>query len=375
MDQNDDKNRTTERHLRGAKRFEERKENLQKRKKRGHAPPSRMGNFGEDGEYDDGAFEDASVGRSVKRPQSDRGANQAKGMCARVSQIARTEIRVLTEDGEERTARVTPRVHAQGGLVVGDEVRLDDFDRVVQREDRRTLLERRAPGQQHRTRLLAANVDVGLVVLAPREDGLSLGFLDRAIAALQRGGIEPCVVVTKVDLCADNASHDALRATLEPWTASGIDVHLVGSPTGEGIDELRDSLAGRVAVLLGHSGVGKSTLVNALDPDAGQATGAVREGDGKGRHTTTSSRLVPFLAGGALVDTPGVRQLVPDVTDVDALARAIPELTPYLGQCRFTDCAHVGEPGCAVAVAAEGDDGVAGALRRLQRLIASSGDD
>lgn len=129
-------------------------------------------------------------------------------------------------------------------------------------------------------------------------------------------------------------------------------------------------MVGRVAVALGHSGVGKSTLVNALDPDAEQATGAVREQDGRGRHTTTSSRLLPF-AGGALVDTPGLRELAPFVEDVDSLMATIPELAPLTGQCRYADCAHAGEPGCAVEAAAAADPSVARALARFRRLVAS----
>ncbi|MEM1451332.1 MAG: ribosome small subunit-dependent GTPase A [Planctomycetota bacterium] len=367
MDPND-KERTVRRYLRGTRRLEEKRENLAKRKKRGYGPRGPMRDL--EDEFDD--FDDAYERPMERREPRRADRRGAQGTPARVASVARTEVRVLDASGAEHVARPTPAVLALGGLVVGDEVLVDDHGRVVERRDRRTVLERRAPGSAHRARLLAANVDVGLVVLAPREGGeLSLGFLDRAIAALQAGDVEPCVVVTKLDL-ASNEKRRRVRGALDPWRATGVDVHLVGSPTGEGIDELRESLRGRVAVLLGHSGVGKSTLVNALDPEAGLATGAVRASDGRGRHTTTASRLVPFVEGGALVDTPGVRQLVPRVTDADELARAVPELAPYLGRCRFHDCAHVGEPGCAVEAAAAEDADVAAALGRLRRLIASS---
>jgi ribosome biogenesis GTPase len=139
---------------------------------------------------------------------------------------------------------------------------------------------------------------------------------------------------------------------------------------------LRVALAGRVAVLLGHSGVGKSTFVNALDPNAARAVGAVRAQDGRGRHTTSAGRLVPLRTLpdgplGALVDTPGVRQLVPDGADVARLAEGFPALARYLHRCRFRDCAHTGEPDCAVAEAASRDPELDAAWKRLQRLVAS----
>ncbi len=189
--------------------------------------------------------------------------------------------------------------------------------------------------------------------------------------ALRSGGIEPWIVVTKLDTLANDKAAGTLRAELEPWEKAGLAVHWTAAPLGTGIDVLRATLAGKVAVVLGHSGVGKSTLVNALDPAAQQRTGAVRAGDDKGRHTTTASRLIPFVAGGALVDTPGIRQLAPDTRDVVALARSIPELAPYLDGCRYVDCSHAGEPGCRVQAAAASHPRVAGALKRLQRLVDS----
>jgi ribosome biogenesis GTPase len=154
----------------------------------------------------------------------------------------------------------------------------------------------------------------------------------------------------------------------------GIDVHWISSPTGEGIAALRGRLEGKVSVMLGQSGVGKSTLVNALDPTALQLTGATREVDSRGRHTTTSSRLIPMTGGGALVDTPGIRELAPDVTDLHAAAKAYPELQPYLGRCRFQDCAHLGESGCALEEAAIELPEVRRGLDRLRRLIESQQD-
>ncbi len=379
MDQSD-KDRTKARHLRGMAKFEQRRDNLAERRKRGTKRPSRMKDEDdfEDGDYD---YEQSySTGRS-SGSHLDSGSARALDATpnARVSAVARTQVHVLMDasagqdGGEERVVRLTPRILAVGGLVVGDEVEVVSADRVVARGERRTVLQRRAPGQSKQHKVLAANVDIGLVVLAPRADGLSLGFVDRAIVALRSGDIEPVIVVTKMDLVGDE-ERARLIHQLSPWMDAGIGQHFISSPTGEGIPGLRAALEGRVAVVLGHSGVGKSTLVNALDPEATQLTGATREEDARGRHTTTSSRLIPW-AGGALVDTPGIRQLAPDVEDIEPLARSIPELAPWLGRCRFTDCAHVGEPGCALEEAAEASEEVRQGLDRLRRLVESQQDD
>jgi ribosome biogenesis GTPase len=180
------------------------------------------------------------------------------------------------------------------------------------------------------------------------------------------------VVVTKCDLL-DEAGRRSIEDSLVPWRDQGVPVHCVAAYAGEGLEALRAALSGRVAVVIGHSGVGKSTLLNALDPAAARVVGAVRSADGRGRHTTTASRLVPFRAQpegpwGALVDTPGLRQLVPTGVDSAHIAAELPELAPYLGRCRFRDCAHDAEPGCALTEAAELDPRLRRALSRLRRL-------
>ena len=313
-DFNERKARVHARHLRGAKRAQKRKDNLAKKKER-------LGLTAEN---------EVTVEHQHEFEASDAPH--------RVSSVARTEIAVLAPDGDERTVRLSRRAIDSGGVVVGDEVWFDKRGLVGGYFERRTLLERRSPGRRHKTKLLAANVDVGLVVLAPRERGLALGFLDRAAAALRGGGIEPVVVVTKMGLVESDGERDVLLGDLAAWRRNGGQVFAVDSLSGEGIDELREVIRSSVSVLLGHSGVGKSTLVNALDPGADQVTGAVREDDGRGRHTTTASRLIRFLESGALVDTPGIRMLVPEVRDPTALMASVPELAEYVGACAFGDC-------------------------------------
>ena len=195
--------------------------------------------------------------------------------------------------------------------------------------------------------------------------------MDRAAAALRNGGIEPLVVVTKIGLVESDEECDRLLGDLAAWQRVGGRMFTVDSLSGEGIDALRDAIQSQVSVLLGHSGAGKSTLVNALDPGAGQLTGAVRDDDGRGRHTTTASRLIPFLETGGLVDTPGIRMLVPEVRDPAALMASVPELVEYVGACTFNDCTHDGESGCAILAAAESNAEVAAGLVRWRRLVES----
>ena len=368
MDSNE-KDRTRTRHLRGAAKFEEKKANRQELRQRGERRPSRM--RGDDDPWDRGDWEDEESLDLADRPsrsRSPRSHSKVLTPNARVSGVARTQVTVLPREGGEVIAQLTPHALAQGGVVVGDEVELDGSGRVVGRAERRTVLERRSPGRSKQLKILAANVDVGLVVMAPRGETLSLGFIDRALLALQGGGIEPLLVVTKVDLL-DHRTRELLSELLLPWSRAGFEVHWIGSPTGEGVDGLRDRLQGNVSVMLGQSGVGKSTLVNALDPTALQLTGETREVDSRGRHTTTSSRLIPMAGGGALVDTPGIRQLAPDVSSLHDAAKAYPELQPYLGGCRFPDCAHLGESGCALEEAAVEQPEVRRGLDRLRRFI------
>lgn len=346
-DFNERKARTVDRHLKGADRAKRRKDNEVKKKRR----TGRMDETDDVGEPENGLDEPAAE--------------------PRIAEVARTEVKVLHPDGTLESAQLARRLIDSGGVVVGDEVWFDKRGLVAGRAERRTLLQRRSPGQRHKTKILAANVDLGLVVLSPRSKGLALGFLDRAAAAFRDGGIEPIAVVTKLDLVESPSARQTLLADLDPWTRAGHRAFAVGSLTGEGVPELKQALRSSVSVFFGLSGVGKSTLVNALDPDAGQSTGEVREEDGRGRHTTTSSRLIPFMDGGALVDTPGIRVLVPDVHDLASQIETIPELQPLVGACRYNDCAHAGEVGCAITAAAETNPEVAAGLVRWRRLLES----
>ncbi len=245
---------------------------------------------------------------------------------------------------------------ARDGLAPGDEDRVvptvgdvveiagDAIARVL---PRRSLLVRDTAGRTSQTQVLAANVDVVLVVehLDPEPD---LGRIERLLTLAWRSGATPVVVLTKADLVPDA---EVLAADVAA-VAIGVTVHTVSVPRDEGLDGLRGLLGpGMTLVMVGPSGAGKSTLANAL---AGRdvATTGERRHDGRGRHTTTHRELIRLADGALLIDTPGVRS-VGLVADDDALDQAFVDVAALAARCRFADCRHGTEPGCAVQEALE----------------------
>jgi ribosome biogenesis GTPase len=277
---------------------------------------------------------------------------------ARVSAQHRGAYRVLTEDGE-LTAHLAGRLHHEAGWrtgvlpAVGDwtGVRVDGgAATIVDVVPRRTAFTRRTASGATEAQVVAANVDVVFVVAALSIE-TSPGFLrrlERYLALAWESGAQPVLVLTKADLCDDV---EAVVAEVES-IAFGVPVHALSSVTGDGVDAVAAyARPGVTVALLGSSGVGKSTLVNRLAGRELLATQAVRS-DGVGKHTTTHRELVPLADGGLLLDTPGMRELqlwdageglTETFSDVEALAAA----------CRFGDCTHEGEPGCAVGTALE----------------------
>ena len=227
---------------------------------------------------------------------------------------------------------------------------------------RRTELARRAAGRYPEPQVLAANCDDVLVMhgldrpLAPRR-------LERQLVVAWASGATPLVVLTKADLVDPDE-----QAALARVVAPGAEVLAVSTIDGTGLDVLRQRATGsRTLALLGISGIGKSTLVNALSGGEVQRTGQVRAADRKGRHTTVTRDLIPLPGGGIVIDTPGVREVGLWQAD-EGLRRAFPEIAETARACRFSDCSHLDEPGCAViaAVAAGSLDGAR--LEHWQRL-------
>jgi ribosome biogenesis GTPase len=244
---------------------------------------------------------------------------------------------------EEHKAVVSAPLLAAGRLpVTGDwvAVRVADASAVIESiEPRQTRITRRAAGRATEEQVLAANVDTALVVC-----GLDGDFhprrVERYLAIVHDGGVAPIVVLNKADVCADV---EAACAAIH-----GVRVLVVSARTGAGFDALHEFLRdGTTAVLLGSSGAGKSSMLNRLLGESRQKIGPVRESDDRGRHTTTHRELVMLPSGAAIIDTPGLReiQLLVDQAAIDAV---FSEITALAEKCRFRDCSHEGEPGCAV---------------------------
>ncbi len=239
--------------------------------------------------------------------------------------------------------------------VIGDRVRLaplTDTTGVIEHvEPRSSQFSRRQPGPRGSWKedVLVANVDQVLVVFACSDPMPNPRLVDRFLSVAEVNEIEATVVANKVDLCGE----DIGRLTFGRYERIGYPVEYVSARQALGIDDLRRRLAGRISVVVGPSGVGKSTLLNAVQPGLRLATGDVSEALHKGRHTTTSAELHELDGpdGGYVADTPGLRELAVWRMEPSELAWSFREFRPHLGACGFNDCRHLDEPRCAVLAA------------------------
>ena len=244
-------------------------------------------------------------------------------------------------------------------VAIGDEVRYidaqDGSGLLVEVLPRRNRLARKTavpmPGAHPFEQVIVANVDQVAPVFAAANPTTKWNMLDRYLAAIESLELSALIVITKLDLVTDEAGEgdaDLLEMVAE-YRRIGYPVLLTSAVTGEGLDELRQALQDRTTVLLGKSGVGKTALLNKLQPGLGLRVNEVSQATGKGRHTTTHLEMFPLDFGGAIVDTPGVREFGLWDVDEDDLALFFRDMRPYVGKCKFRlDCRHDDEPGCAI---------------------------
>jgi len=238
-------------------------------------------------------------------------------------------------------------------LAVGDEVRLEPGDHgdwsIVEIMPRRSKLARRAPGGAFGERILAANVDQVIVMFAAIKPEPHPRMLDRFLVIAEANGLPARVVINKIDLVDAKLT----AAQFAPYERAGYPVHYVSVKGRVGLEPLHDAFAGRVSVLTGPSGVGKSSLLNATFPGANLRVGEISESVQKGRHTTVGSIMLPLPSesGGFVVDTPGLREVGLSSIPSDRLDVCFPEFRPHLDHCRFGDCKHLAEPDCGVRTA------------------------
>lgn len=282
---------------------------------------------------------------------------------------------VRSDDGAElectvrRVVRTLDRA-ARNAVVPGDHVLVRPADQqtgVIERvEPRHGVLSRHAGHKEH---VIAANVDQAVIVVSAAEPPLKPGVIDRFIVSAERGGIRPVICINKLDL-VDPAS---LQPVAGVYARLGYDVALVSALQGVGIEHLNALLRGRQSVVSGQSGVGKSSLLNSIDPNLARQTSGVSADSGKGRHTTRVAEMLPLSCGGWVIDTPGIRQLglwdvIPE--EVEGYFR---EFRPFVARCKFPDCSHLHEGGCAVRAAVQ--DGWIAPLRYASFVRIVTGDD
>lgn len=299
-------------------------------------------------------------GRS-SRPRTRTRPAHEKASGATVVTVDRGRYRLRVDDGSLITS-VRARELGRRAVVVGDRVGVvgdlsggpDALGRIVRIEPRTSLLRRTPDDSDPVERAVVANADLLVVVTALEDPPPRPRLIDRCLVAAYDGGLEPLLCLTKSDL----ASPDALLALYRP-----LGVEAVVTGTGSGVGELAERLAGRVSVLFGQSGVGKSTLVNQLVPDAQRAVGEV-SGIGKGRHTSSSVIALALPGGGTVIDTPGVRSFGLGAVTPERVLAAFPALAEVAARCP-PGCSHLpGTPGCALD-AAEVSSARLGSLRRL----------
>ncbi|MBR3847323.1 MAG: ribosome small subunit-dependent GTPase A [Alistipes sp.] len=264
---------------------------------------------------------------------------------------------VLTE-GERLQCRIRGKLRLKGvrstnPVVVGDRVMgITDGQGnhlIVDIEPRRNYVIRRASNLSKESHIIAANIDRALLMVTLRQPETALEFVDRFLVTCEAYKIPVVLLLSKSDL-QDPEALVAFRAIYEPI---GYRVLEVSTATGEGVEQVRELLIGATTLLSGNSGVGKSTLVQAIDPTLDIRTGEISDSHHKGRHTTTFSTIYPLVEGGYVIDTPGIKGFGLIDIEEEELWHYFPEMMHYGQECRFYNCTHTHEPGCAVIAALE----------------------
>jgi ribosome biogenesis GTPase len=270
---------------------------------------------------------------------------------------------VRTEAGKLVQARMKGRFKVEGltstnPIAVGDVVELEPDNEVEQTyvitsiHDRRNYINRQSPHRRHQHHIVAANIDQSVLLITLRAPRTSQGFIDRFLIASEAYHIPSILVCNKADIYTKEEM-EQFEEWRQMYGAIGYPMFLLSMQTGAGLQELKNLLKDKISLLSGHSGVGKSTCINALIPNLNLRTREVSGWSGKGMHTTTFAEMFDLPFGGKIIDTPGVREFgLVDISRQE-LSHYFPEMRKVLQQCQFNNCLHVEEPGCSVKAAVE----------------------
>ncbi|UPT66099.1 MAG: ribosome small subunit-dependent GTPase A [Sphingobacteriales bacterium JAD_PAG50586_3] len=242
-------------------------------------------------------------------------------------------------------------------VAVGDRVEvLVDADEntswIVGLHERKNYIIRKSINLSKQFHILASNMDQALVVATVASPRTSTGFIDRFLVTAEAYSIPPFIVFNKVDILTEE-TRGLQDWFIDLYTKAGYECYEVSAATGVGLDVLLNKLKGKITLFTGHSGTGKSTLINTIDPELHLRTGIISVAHDKGKHTTTFAEMFQLKNGGAIIDTPGIKELGLVEMAPEELSSYFPDIYKYQGDCKYTNCMHDGEPGCAVLQAAE----------------------
>ena len=278
---------------------------------------------------------------------------------------------VLTDSGQLLDCKVKGNFRLKGirstnPVAVGDRVTISEGNWITEIEDRRNYIIRKSINLSKQSHILAANVDQALLIVTITKPQTSTTFIDRFLASAEAYRVPVVLVFNKTDLLSDEERHYQ-QLMVQLYETVGYECRAVSAETGEGVEELRPLLEGKITLLSGNSGVGKSTLINRLVPHANQRTADISDAHQTGMHTTTFSEMIPLAVDafpintngspvnthGFLIDTPGIKGFGTFDMEREELTSYFKEIFEFSKQCRFSDCTHTHEPGCAVLKAVE----------------------
>lgn len=268
---------------------------------------------------------------------------------------------VRLENGEELQCRIKGNFRIKGirttnPVAVGDIVTVakaaDDADYITAISPRRNYIIRRASNLSKESHILASNIDLAILVATLREPVTTTTFIDRFLATAEAYSVNAAIVINKMDMW-DEEDRELADALKNLYSSIGYPVFFLSASSGEGIAEPMGFIKGKITLIAGNSGVGKSSLINALVPGANLRTGEISDIHHTGTHTTTFSEMIDLPEGGAIIDIPGVRGFGTIDFSPEEVDHFFPEIFKFSSDCRYSDCKHTGEPGCAVTPAVE----------------------